>query len=121
MAAQPGCEGLRRVMIDSTIVRAPSKRIPQATPVEKRGTAANCAAGRFAAVGDRRHDAPLSLPVPKEAAEALEQIDELLADKAFNSDAIRRDCLEVHNALPVVPNRSNRNDPSPWGEEMMQT
>ena len=66
------------------------------------------------------HDAPLALPVLKEAIGAIGQIDELLADKAFDSDAIRSECLMTHDALPVIPNRSNRKDPAPWDGELIQ-
>jgi transposase len=68
----------------------------------------------------QRHDAPLAEPVLAEAASALGGFDEVLADKAFDSDAIRGTCLEEHDALPVIPNRKNRTDPWPWDEEMAE-
>ena len=34
------------------------------------------------------------------------RIDEVLVDKGFDSDEIRGDCLEEHDALPVIPNGS---------------
>ena len=33
-------------------------------------------------------------------------IDEVLGEKGFDSDEIRGACLEEHDALPVIPNRS---------------
>ena len=68
----------------------------------------------------QRNDAPLAEPVLAEAAEALGRIDEVLADKAFDSDAIRGTILEVHDALPVIPSRANRTDPWPWDEAMAE-
>jgi transposase len=58
------------------------------------------------------------LPVLAEAKGALGRIDEVLGDKGFDSDEIRSACLEEHDALPVIPNRSNRKDPWPWDDEM---
>jgi transposase len=67
------------------------------------------------------HDAPLALPVLAEARATLGRIDEVLADKGFDSDAIRQTCLEVHDALPVIPNKVNRKDPWPWCDAMIKT
>ena len=69
----------------------------------------------------QRHDAPLAEPVLAEAAEVLDRIDEVLADKGFDSDAIRGTILEVHDALPVIPNKANRTEPWPWDEGMAET
>jgi transposase len=69
----------------------------------------------------QRNDAPLAEPVLAEAAAALGRIDEVLGDKGFDSDAIRGAVLEVHDALPVIPNRKNRTDPWPWDDEMRET
>ncbi len=66
----------------------------------------------------QRNDAPLALPVLAQAKAALGRIDEVLADKAFDSDEIRDACLEEHDALPVIPNRSNRKEPWPWDDQM---
>jgi transposase len=68
----------------------------------------------------QRNDAPLAEPVLAEAAEAVGRVDEVLADKGFDSDAIRGAILEGHDALPVIPNRANRTDPWPWDEEMAE-
>ena len=69
----------------------------------------------------QRHDAPLAEPVLVAAAEALGGFDEVLADKAFDTDAIREACLEQHDALPVIPNKRNRKVPWPWDETMRET
>jgi transposase len=66
----------------------------------------------------QRHDAPLALPALAAAREALGRLDEVLADKAFDTDAIRAACLDEHDALPVIPNKGNRTDPWPWDGEM---
>lgn len=69
----------------------------------------------------QRNDAPLAEPVLAAAAEALGRIDEVLGDKAFDSDAIRETILEGHDALPVIPNRSNRAEPWYWDDAMAET
>ncbi len=66
----------------------------------------------------QRNDAPLAVPVLAEAKEVLGRIDEVLGDKGFDSDEIRGGCLEEHDALPVIPNRSNRKEPWPWDDDM---
>jgi transposase len=66
----------------------------------------------------QRHDAKLAEPVLAEAKAAVGLVDEVLADKAFDSDAIRCAVLDDLDALPVIPNRKNRKEPWPWDEEM---
>jgi transposase len=68
----------------------------------------------------QRNDAPLALPVLAEAKGVLGRIDEVLGDKGFDSDEIRGAILEGHDALPVIPNRSNRKDPWPWDDAMKE-
>ncbi len=63
----------------------------------------------------------LAKPALSQARRALGRIDEVLGDKGFDSDEIRGGCLEEHDALPVIPNRSNRKDPWPWDDEMKGT
>jgi transposase len=138
MAAQPACDGTPRVMIDSTVVRA-HQHAAGAAKV-KGGTAGN-AIGRsrgglstkviiVASDEDsviavdvaqgQRNDAPLALPALAQAKAALGRIDEVLGDKAFDSDEIRGTCLDEHDALPVIPNRVNRKEPWPWDEVMKE-
>jgi transposase len=69
----------------------------------------------------QRNDAPLALPALAEAKAAVGRIDEVLADKGFDSDEIRCACLDEHDALPVIPNRANRKEPWPWDDEMKET
>ena len=69
----------------------------------------------------QRNDAVLARPVLAQAKAALGRIDEVLGDKGFDSDEIRGAILEEHDALPVIPNRSNRREPWPWDDEMKQT
>lgn len=71
-------------------------------------------------VGGRRNDAPLALPVLAEAKAAVGRIDEVLGDKAFDSDKIRETCPDEHDASPVIPNKKNRVGPWPWDEEMRE-
>jgi putative transposase len=139
MAAQPTCEGPLRVMIDSTIVRAHQH---SAGARKKKGGASAQAIGRsrggpstkvIAVVSDedsliamdiaegQRNDAPLALPVLARAKRMVGPFDEVLGDKGFDSDEIRIGCLDDIDALPVIPNRSNRVIPWPWDEVMRET
>jgi transposase len=68
----------------------------------------------------QRHDAKLAAPVLAEAKEAVGPVDEVLADKGFDSDAIRCAILDDLDALPVIPNRKNRKEPWPWDDEMAE-
>ena len=69
----------------------------------------------------QRNDAPLALPVLREEKAALGRIDEVLGDKGFDSDPIRRGCLVELDALPVIPNKKDRTDPWPWDDAMKET
>jgi transposase len=68
----------------------------------------------------QRHDARLAEPILTEAKAAIGVIDEVLGDKAFDSDAIRGIILDDLDALPVIPNKTNRKEPWPWDEEMAE-
>lgn len=68
--------------------------------------------------GGRRNDAPLAEPALDRAHAALGRIDEVLADRAFDSDAIRGAILDRLDAPPVIPNKRNRTDPWPWDGAM---
>ena len=68
----------------------------------------------------QRNDAPPALPVLSEARAALGRIDGVPGDKAFDSDEIRGACLDEHDALPVIPNRSHRKGSWPWDDEMRE-
>jgi transposase len=69
----------------------------------------------------QRHDAKLAGPVLAEAKGAVGAVDEVLADKAFDSDEIRGVILDELDALPVIPNKRNRKEPWPWDEEMQES
>ena len=69
----------------------------------------------------QRNDAPLAKAVLIEARDAVGKVREVLGDKGFDSDAVRDVVLDDLDALPVIPNRSNRKDPWPWDEEMQET
>lgn len=68
----------------------------------------------------QRHDARLAGPILTEAKVAIGVVDEVLGDMAFDSDAIRGTILEDLDALPVIPNKTNRTEPWPWDEEMAE-
>lgn len=67
------------------------------------------------------HDAPLALPVLAEAKSKLGKFDEVLGDKAFDSNEIRNACLDTHDALAVIPNRRRRSAAWPWDDIMTET
>ena len=69
----------------------------------------------------QRHDAKLAAPALAEARGAVGAVDEVPADKAFDSDEIRCAILEDLDALPVIPNRVSRKGPWPWDEEMAES
>jgi transposase len=70
--------------------------------------------------GGQRNDAPLAEAVLTEARDAVGRVDEVLGDKGFDSDAVRDVILDDLDALPVIPNRSNRKEPWPWDDEMRE-
>ena len=69
----------------------------------------------------QRHDARLATPILADIPSAVGRVDEVLADKAFDSDAIRCAILDDLDALPVIPNKANRREPWPWDEEMQES
>lgn len=86
--------------------------------------AAACDEDRVVAVDvaeGQRNDARLAEPVLAEAKEAVGHVDEVLADKAFDADAVRGFILEDLDALPVIPNKKNRKEPWPWDDEMRES
>ena len=66
----------------------------------------------------QRHDAVLAAPVLAEAMAAVGRVDEVLADKGFDSDEVCGLILDELGALPVIPNKVNRREPWPWHEAM---
>ena len=69
----------------------------------------------------QRNDAKLAESILADAKAATGFVDEVLADKAFDSDAIRGTILERLDALPVIPNKTKRTEPWPWDKEMAET
>lgn len=58
------------------------------------------------------HDAPLLKPMLRRTAARLKEVDEVVADKAFDGAAQRRACAAI-GAAAVVPARAHRVDPEP--------
>ena len=57
-------------------------------------------------------DAPLFVPMLDRTLERVEGIDEMVGDKAFDGDELRRECLE-RDVNPNIPLKANR-DPESW-------
>ncbi|MDG3005435.1 transposase [Paludisphaera mucosa] len=68
----------------------------------------------------QRNDAPLAEAVLIGARDAVGVVREVLGDKGSDSDAVSDVILDDLDALPVVPNRSNRKEPWPWDDEMRE-
>ena len=58
------------------------------------------------------HDAPLLKPMLERTAARLEDVDQVVGDKAFDGAAQRRACAAI-GAEAVIPAKSNRVDPEP--------
>lgn len=61
------------------------------------------------------HDAPLLRPMLRRTAARVEDVDQVVCDKAFDGAAQRRDC-EAIGAEAVIPAKANRVDPEPHDE-----
>ena len=57
-------------------------------------------------------DAPLLVPMLDRTLERVETVDEVVGDKAFDGDELRRECLE-RDVNPNIPLKANR-DPDRW-------
>ena len=57
-------------------------------------------------------DAPLLVPMLDRTLERVEVIDELVGDKAFDGDDLRRECID-RDVNPNIPLKANR-DPESW-------
>ncbi|MDG3007700.1 hypothetical protein PZE19_28390 [Paludisphaera sp. Pla2] len=64
----------------------------------------------------RRNDAPPAKSVLIEARDAVGTVREVLGDKGFDSDVV----LDDLDALPAIPNRSNRKEPWCWDDELKE-
>ena len=58
------------------------------------------------------HDAPRLKPMLKRTAARLDEVDQVVGDKAFDGAAPRRACAAI-GAAAVIPAKSNRVDPEP--------
>jgi hypothetical protein len=63
-----------------------------------------------AVVPGQAHDAPQLEPLLRETLARIPLVDELVADKGFDSDDLRRACLD-RDVMPQIPCRANRTDP----------
>lgn len=136
LTADPTFGDIRRVFIDSTIIRAHphaagarrrAKRIGATRSATAQGlgrsrggfstkvvvTAAD--EGTAIAVGvvpGQVGDAPLLVPMLDRTLRRVPVVDEIVGDKAFDGDALRSACL-TRNVGPNIPLRANR-DPGRW-------
>jgi len=58
------------------------------------------------------HDAPLLKPMLKRTAARVQQVDQVVGDKAFDGAAQRQACAAI-GAEAVIPAKANRVDPEP--------
>jgi len=63
-----------------------------------------------AVVPGQAHDAPQLEPLLRETLARVPVVDELVGDKGFDSDDLRRACLD-RDVMPQIPCRANRTDP----------
>jgi transposase len=61
------------------------------------------------------HDAPLLKPMLRRTAARVEEIGQVVGDKAFDGAAQRRACAAI-GAEAVIPAKANRVDPEPHDE-----
>ena len=131
---RPVFDEVRRVLIDSTIVRAHQHA---AGARKKKGAAAEQGLGRsrggFSSkiivtaadentavvvdvVAGQAADAPLWEPMLERTIERVPHFDEMVGDKGFDGDEQRLSCID-RDVFPNIPNRSNRTEPWPFMAE----
>jgi transposase len=134
LTVNPQLGEVRRILIDSTIVRA---HVHAAGARKKNGTAAEQGLGRsrggysskiMATAADENTavvvevvpgqaaDAPLLEPMLDRTIERVPHFDELVGDKGFDGDDQRGVCID-RNVFPNIPNRVNRREPWPFRKE----
>jgi transposase len=64
-------------------------------------------------VPGQANDAPLMGRMVDATVARVPVVDEVVADKGFDSDAIREDLID-RGICPVIPNKKNRTDPWPF-------
>ena len=136
MTADPQFGEVRRVLVDSTIVRAhrhaagaarKSKHLGAAESARRQGLGRSrggltskivvTAADEDTAIAvdvrpGQAHDAPLLKPMLERTAARLDGVDQVVGDKAFDGAAQRRACAAI-GAEAVIPAKANRVDPEP--------
>jgi transposase len=140
LTANPSFAEVRRVFIDSTIIRAHPhaagarrrhKKIGPETSARAQGlgrsrggftskivvtaTDENTAVAVNVIPG-QANDAPQLAPMLKASWQRLRVIDEMVGDKGFDGDAQRFACL-ARGVFPNIPSRKNRIDPWPYDPE----
>ena len=136
LTADPQFGAVRRVLVDSTNVRAHRHAAGAARKAKRLGAAASArrqglgrsrggltskivvtAADESTAIAvdvrpGQAHDAPLLEPMLDRTIERVVVFDELVGDKGFDGDG-RRGAWINRNVFPNIPNKRNRVDP--WG------
>ena len=136
MTADPQFGDVRRVLVDSTIVRAhrhaagavrKTKHLGAAESARRQGLGRSrggltskivlTAADEDTAIAvdvrpGQAHDAPLLRPMLERTAARVERVDQVVGDKAFDGRPQRRACAAI-GAAAVIPAKSNRVDPEP--------
>jgi transposase len=137
LTANPAFGEIRRVLLDSTIIRAhahaagarrKAKRIGAERSAIAQGLGRSrggfttkivlTAADEDTAIAvevipGQASDAPRLEPMLKQTLRRVEVIDEFTGDKGFDGDAQREACLD-REVFPNIPNRKNRLDPWPF-------
>src|SRR3954451_19451308 len=136
MTADPQFGEVRRVLVDSTNVRAhrhaagaarKAKHLGASTSARRQGLGRSrgglaskivlTAADESTAIAvdvkpGQAHDAPLLKPMLERTAARLDRVDQVVGDKAFDGAAQRRACAAI-GAEAVIPAKSTRVDPEP--------
>ncbi len=137
---QPRFGDIRRVLIDSTIIRAHPHAAGAPRKAKKLGVQRSAQAqglgrsrGGFTTkvmltgadedtaiavkvIPGQASDAPQLEPMLKQTLRRVPLIDELTGDKGFDGNAQRRSCLR-RGIFPNIPNRKNRVSPWPFKPE----
>ena len=132
----PVFDEVRRVFIDSTIIRAHQHAAGARRKHQKIGAARSAkkqALGRsrggvstkvVVSVSDedtvlavnvvpgQANDAPLLVPLLDQTLERVPDVDEVVGDKGFDGDRLREECLD-RDVNPNIPLKANR-DPERW-------
>jgi transposase len=136
MTANPQFGEVRRVLVDSTNVRAhrhaagaarKTKRLGAAESARRQGLGRSrggltskivvTVADESTAIAvdvrpGQAHDAPLLKPMLGRTAARLGEVDQVVGDKAFDGGPQRRACAAI-GAQAVIPAKANRVDPEP--------